>query len=57
MTYLKLALATLILLGASLLAPLPGEAGTYCPSGCFPCHPSTEQCCTYVGGRLLKCGP
>jgi len=57
MPYIKLALAALILLGASLLAPPPGKAATYCPEGCFPCHPSTQQCCTYVGGRLLKCLP
>ena len=56
MPYIKLALATLIL-GASLLVPTPGEADTYCPEGCFKCHPNTEQCCKYVSGRLLKCLP
>jgi hypothetical protein len=58
MPYIKLAFATLILVGASLLAPAPGKAATtYCPEGCFPCHPNTQQCCTYVGGRFLKCAP
>lgn len=55
MPYTKLVLATLILVGALLLAPPPGKAATYCPEGCFPCNPNTQQCCTYVGGRFLKC--
>jgi hypothetical protein len=57
MPRLKLALAILIL-GASLLVPTPGEANPYCPDGCFSCYAGPDEsvpCCKYVGGRLLRC--
>jgi len=58
MPRLKLALAILILLGASL--PAPSHATNYCPVGCAGCYagpPETVPCCKWVGGRFLRCGP
>ena len=52
----KLVLA-MILLGASLLVPNSTKADSYCPEGYMLCHPSTTQCCKWVGGRFLKCLP
>lgn len=55
MSRMKLFAAALILVGAALLTPSQGETSSPCPENCFLCHPMSEACCRYSGGRLLRC--
>lgn len=58
MRRIKLALATAILLGASLLSSSPGEAALTCPEGCEICEtgvPGRYFCCRWGSSGVERC--